>query len=142
MGFDAVNVLRMYDYKMHKNQITYLFRKLQHHLFGAPNIVSYRKAMRYFVGKEAAEEYVYPTIIPNWDHTPRTGRKGLVFHGSTPELFERHLKNVFKAISGKKDETNIVFIKSWNEWAEGNYMEPDLRYGTAYLQKLKKYVEE
>lgn len=141
MGFDAVNVIRMYDYKQHKNQVTYLCRKLRHHIFGAPNIVPYRKAMRYFVGEEAKETNVYPAIIPNWDHTPRTGRNGLVFHGSTPALFEQHVKSVLSAISNKEAENNIVFIKSWNEWAEGNYMEPDLRYGTAYLQKLKECLD-
>ena len=131
----------MYDYKQHKNQVTYLCRKLRHHIFGAPNIVPYRKAMRYFVGEEAKETNVYPAIIPNWDHTPRTGRNGLVFHGSTPALFEQHVKSVLSAISNKEAENNIVFIKSWNEWAEGNYMEPDLRYGTAYLQKLKECLD-
>lgn len=141
MGFDAVNVVRMYDYKQHRNQITYLARKLRTILFRSPMIEPYRSVSRYFVGQMEHRQNIYPTIIPNWDHTPRTGRRGLVFGGSTPELFERHLKKVETAVSNKEAEHNLVFIKSWNEWAEGNYMEPDLRYGTAYLQKLKDFVD-
>lgn len=140
MGFDAANVVRMYDYKKRENQLFYLCRKMRSLLLGSPRIVPYKEVVKSLVGEEEKRDNVYPTIIPNWDHTPRTGRKGLVFHGSTPELFAHHLKDIGKAIEQKPQEDSIVFIKSWNEWAEGNYMEPDLRYGTSYLQKLKELV--
>ncbi|MCI5742868.1 glycoside hydrolase family 99-like domain-containing protein [Phocaeicola faecicola] len=141
LGFDAVNIVGMYNYKKHRNQVTYLCRKLRKLLFRSPMIEPYREVMKYFIGKEERKEDRYPTIIPNWDHTPRTGRQGLVFHGATPERFERHLQDVAQVVEGKRPEHNLVFIKSWNEWAEGNYMEPDLKYGMAYLEKLKAFVD-
>ena len=64
-----------------------------------------------------------------------------MFHGATPERFERHLQDVAQVVEGKCPEHNLVFIKSWNEWAEGNYMEPDLKYGMAYLEKLKAFED-
>ena len=74
-------------------------------------------------------------MIPNWDHSPRSGRKGHILINSTPEKFKRHVKEVFNLVSNKQNK--IVILKSWNEWAEGNYIEPDLKYGKAYLEVLK-----
>lgn len=141
MGFDAVNVVRLFDYKKKRVLGIYLLRRLRSILLGSPRIIPYREAMKSFVGKEEERDNVYPTIIPNWDHTPRTGRKGVVFHNSTPNLFSRHLRSIGDVLEKKKSEEKIVFIKSWNEWAEGNYMEPDLKYGTAYLERLRDFLQ-
>lgn len=140
LGFDAVNIVRLFDYKKKRKLLTYLCRKLRSALFKSPRIIPYKEAMQTFVGEEEKRENIYPSIIPNWDHTPRTGNKGLVFHGSNPDLFAKHLNDIETAVKDKKEENKIVFIKSWNEWAEGNYMEPDLKYGTSYLEKLKKFL--
>lgn len=144
MGFDAVNVVRMYDYTENaKRSINTIINSLRHKYLKAPRIASYKQVKQWFVGNEEARNNVYPTIIPNWDHTPRTGRKGLVFHGSTPQLFSEHLADVSSVLKSKPEEAEpIVFVKSWNEWAEGNYLEPDLQYGFAYLEALKKFVED
>ncbi len=76
---------------------------------------------------------LYPCIVPNWDNTPRSGYNGRVLHGSTPELYRTHLRDAIKQIAHRTHDKRIIFIKSWNEWAETNYLEPDLRFGTAYL---------
>ena len=84
-----------------------------------------------------------PTAIPNWDNTPRVGRRGIVLSHSTPDKFYEHLKDSvsgFTQAPAKKE--NILLIKSWNEWAEGNYLEPDLKYGKKWLQVLKKFLDE
>ena len=93
--------------------------------------------MTKFSGVEDSDEDVIPCIFPNWDHTPRSGKEGVVLRDSTPILFDVHVKKVIALVKDKPDEKRIVFIKSWNEWAEGNHMEPDLRYGHQYLQTLK-----
>ena len=128
LGFDAVEVVRLFDYLNNRTLYGRLVTRIRNEYLSHPRIVSYKEAQKSFVGEEEKYEYVYPTIIPNWDHTPRTGRKGLVFHDSTPELFSEHLLNISSVLKDKSNK--IVFIKSWNEWAEGNYMEPDLKYGT------------
>jgi hypothetical protein len=79
-------------------------------------------------------------LIPNWDHTPRSGRRGFCFVGATPELFKKHVHETLERVKDKPFDKRIVFIKSWNEWAEGNYMEPDLTYGTGYLDALREEV--
>ena len=92
--------------------------------------------IQYFVQEEEKANHIYPSIIPNWDHTPRSGYKGSVFHNSTPELFAKHVKEIFNVIRNKKEEDKIIFLKSWNEWGEGNYMEPDLKFGKKYIEVL------
>jgi hypothetical protein len=76
-------------------------------------------------------------LIPNWDNTPRSGSNGLVLDGSTPELFRKHLRSALDRMQRVPRERRLVFVKSWNEWAEGNYLEPDLRFGRAYLEVLR-----
>ena len=81
-----------------------------------------------------------PTVMPNWDNTPRLGRRGLVLTDSTPELFEAAARRAVEAVQALPREQRIVFVKSWNEWAEGNYMEPDRRFGDQYLCALRRAV--
>lgn len=70
-------------------------------------------------------------VVPAWDNTPRRGDgKSLLLHGSTPELYEKWLR----ATVDRADDTGMVLINAWNEWAEGAYLEPDLRFGDAYLK--------
>lgn len=140
LGFDAVNTVRIGAYSDHKAKIwDRLIRKIRHKVFKSPIIHAYKNVSKYFINEQDGDEKVYPTIIPNWDHTPRTGRKGLVFHNSTPDLFRVHLHDA-KEILDKK-ENKICFLKSWNEWAEGNYVEPDMRYGYQYLEAIKDVLQ-
>ena len=65
------------------------------------------------------------------------------YTGATPELFAKHLKEAVKIVSERKsDEHKIIFLRSWNEWAEGNYVEPDLKYGHGFLEAIKKNIIE
>jgi hypothetical protein len=143
-GFDAVNILRLYDYPSQgrsfiKKVIHYIRRKA----LKRPFVYRYKDAMKYFVGQEEANNNIIPSIIPNWDHTPRSGLGGLVYTDSNPELFREHVKVVFEKLKNKPSEERIAFIKSWNEWAEGNYIEPDLVYGKQYLEVLlSENIEE
>jgi hypothetical protein len=75
--------------------------------------------------------------MPNWDNTPRSGADGTVFHGSTPELFRRHLRQAVAQVIDRDLDRRVVIIKSWNEWAEGNHLEPDLRFGKGYLEVIR-----
>jgi hypothetical protein len=84
-------------------------------------------------------EDIAPQLIPNWDNTPRAGRRGLVYKNSTPDVFRKAADVVMQGVKNKKNK--LVFLKSWNEWAEGNYMEPDLKYGHGYLEALRNSVD-
>jgi hypothetical protein len=103
-------------------------------------IRSYKKAIKHLSNPVFNDKRVFPTIIPNWDHSPRLGGTGTIYHKSNPTLFRKHVNEILNLISKKEEEDKIVFLKSWNEWAEGNYMEPDLKYGKGYINALDEVL--
>lgn len=110
-------------------------------LFRGNKFFYYEEAMKYFLPNELGSKDI-PVIVPNWDTTPRLGKKGVVLHGSTPELFRQHLQDLFSSYDNAGSDSRIVFLKSWNEWAEGNYIEPCWRFQDKYLQVLKSVINE
>lgn len=143
-GFNALCVPRLgleYNLKPISKYFSELLSFIRFN--GCRHVVSYEKEMkRHFDLDIDTKEYIYPTVYPNWDHSPRSGKNCLIIVGSTPQLFKQHLSKVLNIIKNKNEENRIVFIKSWNEWGEGNYLEPDLKYGTAYLKAIKECLEE
>lgn len=79
---------------------------------------------------------LYNAVMPMWDNTPRRNDKGgMIFDGANPELYKQWLKDIIRHNRKRDDlDDNLVFINAWNEWGEGAYLEPDQRYGYAYLQ--------
>ncbi len=143
LGFDAVNVVRLGDCRRDKRMIIRNALNLLLYAFGfIPFVYSYRAANKVLVGREGERENVFPSLIPRWDHTPRSGKNGFVLHGSTPQLFREQVLKVKNQINKKDEEHQIVFLKSWNEWGEGNYIEPDKRWGWQYLDNLAKAIKE
>jgi hypothetical protein len=89
---------------------------------------------------DVAGEYLLPCVYPNWDNTPRSGRGGLVIGGSSPEAFRPHVRAAVHSLDGRPREHRLLFVKSWNEWAEGNYLEPDLENGHGFLRVLAEEI--
>ncbi len=82
-----------------------------------------------------------PSLLANWDNTPRTGKKGWVVQGPHPKLFRKHFKEVLEyVINSDINPHNVILLKSWNEWAEGNYLEPDKKWGPAYLAAINNVL--
>jgi Glycosyltransferase WbsX len=79
----------------------------------------------------------YPCVVPQWDNTPRSGKRGVVLHGASPPVFEAQVRRGLELMADRDFEHRVIFVKSWNEWAEGNYLEPDRRYGRAFLEAFK-----
>jgi lipopolysaccharide biosynthesis protein len=75
----------------------------------------------------------FPCVTPGWDNSARREEWATIFHGSTPQKFERWLTEAIRAFEPPSADENLVFVNAWNEWAEGNHLEPDLRWATAYL---------
>lgn len=142
-GLDAVNHChRLDNYYQYNKASNFVMRcfNFARKFIKVPFIIPYKKAIKHSVFEEDYREDVFPTMMPNWDHTPRSGRGGTVLHNATPELFEEHAKKVLATTKDKNEDKRIVFLKSWNEWGEGNYMEPDLKFGRGFINALKKAI--
>lgn len=140
-GVDAVNPLRLVGYF----NVRHSFFERQRVKFDRwrkiPLNYPYERMAAYFLnGDEDTRENVFPSVIPNWDHTPRSGKEGWIVTDSTPELFGKHLREAVEMVRGKAPEHRIILLKSWNEWAEGNYVEPDLKWGRGYLEAIRREV--
>ena len=104
-----------------------------------PFLYDYRLSYKKLITKNEFNEDVIPVLIPQWDHTPRSGWNGSLYIHATPEFFKKHAVEVLNAVRKKKNK--IIFLKSWNEWGEGNMMEPDITYGRGFINALREAIE-
>ena len=112
------------------NELTFLNNQYQ------GNVYRYSEMVSTSIERIKREPYPrFNTVSPGWDNDSRRPGNGLTFTGSTPDLYARWLDDACRfAISNKPESERVVFINAWNEWAEAAYIEPDRKFGYAYLQ--------
>lgn len=141
-GFDAIynsDTFNIHHKLSNFAKVMYLF---QRKILRRPTAFNYRDAIKYMVIDDCINRETIPCISPNWDHSPRSGHNAIILKNSTPELFKKIAKRAIKIVANKPEEEQIVLIKSWNEWGEGNYMEPDMEFGHGYINALKEAIKE
>jgi SAM-dependent methyltransferase len=82
---------------------------------------------------------LYRAVCPSWDNEARRPGRGTVFANSNPDLFREWLINASRETIRRipDPDERLVFVNAWNEWAEGAHLEPDRRYGYAWLQATR-----
>ena len=138
-GFDAIYNDNMFGILHYESLLRKMSHVIMQRIFHRPMVFEYKDAIQYMLSDEEKNEDVCPTIVPNWDHSPRSGTKNPIFVNSKPKYFERLVKQACKLVSGKKN--NLIILKSWNEWGEGNYLEPDMEFGRGMLEALRNGKE-
>ncbi|MBO4800947.1 MAG: glycoside hydrolase family 99-like domain-containing protein [Bacteroidaceae bacterium] len=144
MGFDAVMSSGLFRAQtMCKGRLRAVLSKIgENSLLPYSYRTDYARTMKYYYVKEDGWENVYPTLLPQWDRTPRAGSKTNPLVDSTPEKFQRTVEEAIALCHKKQSQHQILFLKAWNEWGEGNYVEPDQRFGHGYLQALRLAQEK
>lgn len=144
-GMDAM-LLYEPDYTLFRenNEIFYkgyFFPKLRQflseHEMYFPVFAKYNRVWEKILDREI-REHIYPGAFVDFDNSPRKGRKGTIFVGAGINGFEKYIKKFLRKFSNKE----FIFITAWNEWGEGAYLEPDKKYGSAYLQVIRRSLKK
>lgn len=102
-------------------------------------IVDYEKFIKYDIELFKPDRKCYPCVLPMWDNSARRPQNmATIFKNSTPALFEWWCRMKIKLFNPFSKEENLFFINAWNEWAEGNHLEPDQRWGKQYLEAFER----
>lgn len=140
----AVEFQPMYlgKFGRYSNLLYNISRKYLHkELFN--KIVNYKKYVDYQCRQINTIDYKrYPSLCPSWDNSPRrVNGHFFAFTHNSPESFKKWFHHVYTSFQPFSDEENFIFINAWNEWAEGNHLEPDLKNGTGFLQAIKDVID-
>ena len=124
------NVLRMISRELHDE-----FLEIKRRVFDYADYVDFVKTRPY-------PEYPwFPCVTPSWDNFARKSKNYFMFHNSTPEKYGEWLRDIKARFKPRSPEENLVFINAWNEWAEGNHLEPDLKWGRQYLEQTRDALQ-
>lgn len=100
-------------------------------------VLDHRQVAIHEVAVPEAGVVTYPCVGPSWDNTPRLGTRSVVYVNSHPDIFRETVSRATAVLLERPPEQQLLFIKAWNEWAEGNHLEPDLRFGHGWLEALR-----
>jgi lipopolysaccharide biosynthesis protein len=111
------------------------------HSYDTAHVVDYEAYVKRVLEPSAPAYRRFRCAMPAWDNTPRRGKNSIIFRGSSPSLFASWLQALVASARGHEGES-LIFINAWNEWGEGNHLEPCQRWGNAYLRALADALRE
>ena len=141
IGFDAaVEFPPHYDISYPINEITNTVKIYNDEFEGI--IYDFQDLINAFNRKSGEVNFpLYKTVLPGWDNAPRKPGKGHSYIFSSPDKYQRWLRKAIEFTLRKdKPDERVIFINAWNEWGEGAYLEPDRKYGYAFLDSTWKVL--
>lgn len=100
-------------------------------------VYSYHSFVEHMMHRQYPAHKMFRGVCPGWDNSPRRKSGAMIMYGANPNDFGRWLRQQIRwTEANMKGDERIVFISAWNEWAEGNYLEPDQKWGTAFLEQV------
>lgn len=106
-------------------------------------ILRYSDLATNIMNRPEPEYKLFPCVAPGFDNSARRKSGASIYVGSTPEVYRKWLDRSINQTQRRfenRDE-RLVFVNAWNEWAEGNHLEPDQKWGHRYLEETKSALE-
>jgi hypothetical protein len=104
-------------------------------------VYDYGEVKRIMATREFGYKYL-PCVFVGWDNTARRGKKGVIIHGQNTIDFKQSLLKAKQVVKDYPADEQIIFINAWNEWAEGNHLEPCIAYGRTFLETVKEVFHD
>lgn len=146
LGFDAAMEFQPNWKKLPKREKPSLPERVLHftglyesHLM-ADKVFDYSKMASLALSQKESEYKLYKCITPMWDNSARREKKATIFINSTPETYGNWFRETIKRFKPYSEEENFIFLNAWNEWAEGNHLEPCSRWGKRYLEETRDSI--
>lgn len=106
------------------------------------HVFLYEDVVKSMLNKPQVSFKLYPSVFPMWDNSARKKNGATIIHDSSPRKYGSWLSEVIRRFKPYSSEENLIFINAWNEWAEGNHLEPCRKWGRAYLEATKEVLEK
>lgn len=109
--------------------------RLRPHAYRENRIFRYDAVVKHFINAGEAAYVRFGAVVPSWDNSPRRRSNALIVHESSPERYGTWLREIVQNTRARfRGDERLVFINAWNEWGEGNHLEPDQKWGRTYLE--------
>jgi lipopolysaccharide biosynthesis protein len=142
VGFDATMEFQPDFSLMQKTKNVFLRQYITSRLIkGRHTVYDYTELIQSAKDKPLVPYTRFPGITPGWDNASRRKQFGSVFKNSTPERYGAWLQHILQAFKPPSPDENLIFINAWNEWAEGNHLEPCQKWGHAYLEATRQAIK-
>lgn len=105
-------------------------------------VVDYRNLVETQLARPDVEHLRFPGVTPAWDNSARRKKRAFITADSTPDAYEHWLTETIRRVAHRPESHQLVFINAWNEWAEGNHLEPDQKFGRGYLEATRRALEK
>ncbi len=101
---------------------------------GSHRIFDYATSAARMLARPLVHHPRFPCVVPSWDNAARRKAGATILHAASPASYEQWLRDVLVAFTPPSTDENFVFVNAWNEWAEGNHLEPCQRWQRGYLE--------
>jgi lipopolysaccharide biosynthesis protein len=105
-------------------------------------LLSYEKFVSKIIQHDVSREKVYKSVCPMWDNTARRPAGATIFKDPSPVVYEKWLRHACNLTIQNRNPENFLFLNAWNEWAEGNHLEPCQKFGKLYLEATQRVLQE
>jgi GT2 family glycosyltransferase len=107
------------------------------------SVYDYREAVIKCLEHDSSGYVLFRSVTPSWDNTARRQNDPVILSNSSPGAYRAWLESTIRLTREQNfGNERLVFVAAWNEWAEGNYLEPDTRYGHSFLEATRDALQK